>query len=211
MDQVRTGRFIAARRKEKGLTQKQLAEKLGISDKTVSEWECGNGFPEISLLLPLCDELGITVNDLLSAELVPGEAYQEKAENNMVEMIKEREENRRHYMLLFALGGVSLISFLTLLFVACLPTGAVSLTLRLVILLIAFVIFAVGLLAVIEGQRKIGYYRCAGCSETFVPTFWAHAFGLNIVSKRLLKCPYCGKRSFCKKVMSKKPAGQEGD
>ena len=110
----------------------------------------------------------------------------------MVEMIKEREENRRHYMLLFALGGVSLISFLTLLFVACLPTGAVSLTLRLVILLIAFVIFAVGLLAVIEGQRKIGYYRCAGCSETFVPTFWAHAFGLNIVSKRLLKCPYCG-------------------
>ena len=90
MDQVRTGRFIAARRKEKGLTQKQLAEKLGISDKTVSKWECGNGFPEISLLLPLCDELGITVNDLLSAELVPGEAYQEKAENNMVEMIKER-------------------------------------------------------------------------------------------------------------------------
>ena len=65
MDQVRTGRFIAVRRKEKGLTQKQLAEKLGISDKTVSKWECGNGFPEISLLLPLCDELGITVNDLL--------------------------------------------------------------------------------------------------------------------------------------------------
>ena len=77
--------------------------------------------------------------------------------------------------------------------------------------LLLIVIFAVGLLAVIEGQRKIGYYRCAGCSETFVPTFWAHAFGLNIVSKRLLKCPYCGKRSFCKKVMSKKPAGQEGD
>ena len=144
MDQVRTGRFIAVRRKEKGLTQKQLAEKLGISDKTVSKWECGNGFPEISLLLPLCDELGITVNDLLSAELVPGEAYQEKAENNMVDMIKEREENRRHYMLLSALGGVSLLSFLTLLFVACLPTGAISLTLRFIILAIAFLIFAVG-------------------------------------------------------------------
>ena len=211
MDQVRTGRFIAARRKEKGLTQKQLAEKLGISDKTVSKWECGNGFPEVSLLLPLCDELGITVNDLLSAELVPGEAYQEKAENNMVDMIKEREENRRHYMLLFALGGVSLLSFLTLLFVACLPTGAISLTLRFIILAIAFVIFAVGLLAVIEGQRKIGYYQCARCSGTFVPTFWAHTFGLNVISKRLLKCPHCGTRSFCKKVMSREPAGQEGD
>ena len=203
MDQVRTGRFIAARRKEKGLTQKQLAEKLGISDKTVSKWECGNGFPEISLLLPLCDELGITVNDLLSAELVPGEAYQEKAENNMVEMIKEREENRRHYMLLFALGGVSLISFLTLLFVVCLPTGAVSLTLRLVILLIAFVIFAVGLLAVIEGQRKIGYYQCEKCGETFVPGFRTHLIGFNMVSRRFMKCPCCQKRAWCRKVMEK--------
>ena len=203
MDQVRTGRFIAARRKEKGLTQKQLAEKLGISDKTVSKWECGNGFPEVSLLLPLCDELGITVNDLLSAELVPGEAYQEKAENNMVDMIKEREENRRHYMLLFALGGVSLLSFLTLLFVACLPTGAISLTLRFIILAIAFLIFAVGLLAVIEGQRKIGYYQCAKCGEAFVPKFWAHMSGFNMISKRHLKCPHCGEKSWCRKVMGR--------
>ena len=87
MDQVRIGRFIAEERKKKGWTQKQLAEKLNISDKTVSKWECGNGFPEVSLLLPLCDELGITVNDLLSGEVVSWKDYQKKAENNMVEMI----------------------------------------------------------------------------------------------------------------------------
>ena len=85
MDQVRSGRFIAEERKKKGYTQKQLAEKLNISDKTISKWECGNGFPEVSLLLPLCEELGITVNDLLSGELVSGEDYQKKAEDNMVE------------------------------------------------------------------------------------------------------------------------------
>ena len=59
MDQIRSGRFIAEERKKKGYTQKQLAEKLNISDKTISKWECGNGFPEVSLLLPLCEELGI--------------------------------------------------------------------------------------------------------------------------------------------------------
>ena len=78
MDQVRIGRFIAGERKKKGWTQKQLAEKLNISDKTVSKWECGNGFPEVSLLLPLCDELGVTVNDLLSGEVVSVEDYLKK-------------------------------------------------------------------------------------------------------------------------------------
>ena len=70
MDQIRIGRFIAQCRKTGGLTQRQLADGLGISDKTVSKWECGNGLPEVSLMLPLCEALGITVNDLLSGERV---------------------------------------------------------------------------------------------------------------------------------------------
>ena len=94
MDQISIGRFIAAERKRKGCTQKQLAEKLNISDKTVSKWECGKGFPEVSLLLPLCKELDITVNELLSGARVSEEEYQKKAEENMVNMIKEREENK---------------------------------------------------------------------------------------------------------------------
>ena len=57
MDQVKIGKFISDERKAKGYTQKQLSELLGISDKTISKWECGNGFPEASLLLPLCNEL----------------------------------------------------------------------------------------------------------------------------------------------------------
>ena len=57
MDQIKIGRFIADERKRKGYTQKQLSEKLEISDKTISKWERGNGFPEVSLLLPLCNEL----------------------------------------------------------------------------------------------------------------------------------------------------------
>ena len=70
MDQIKIGGFIAEERKRKGYTQKILSEKLGISDKTISKWERGNGFPEVSLLIPLCSELDITVNELLSGERV---------------------------------------------------------------------------------------------------------------------------------------------
>lgn len=203
MDQVRIGRFIAEERKKKGWTQKQLAEKLNISDKTVSKWECGNGFPEVSLLLPLCDELGITVNDLLSGEVVSGEDYQKKAENNMIDMIQEKEANRKQFRLTLTLGAVSLISFITLLIVVCLYTDVITLPVKIVLISVACTVFAVGILTVIAGQQKIGYYRCAKCGETFVPKFLAYMSGVNFISKRYMKCPCCGKKAWCQKVMGK--------
>ena len=203
MDQIRSGRLIAEERKKKGYTQRQLAEKLNISDKTISKWECGNGFPEVSLLLPLCDELGITVNDLLSGEIVPREDYQKKAENNMVEMIREREANKKQFTLTLLLGGVSLAAFLTLLIVVCVYTDVIPLTVKLILLAIACVIFTVGVTAVMEGQRKIGYYQCEKCGETFVPGFRTHLLGFNMVSRRFMTCPCCQKRAWCRKVMEK--------
>ena len=203
MDQIRSSRLIAEERKKKGYTQRQLAEKLNISDKTISKWECGNGFPEVSLLLPLCDELGITVNDLLSGEIVPREDYQKKAENNMVEMIREREANKKQFTLTLLLGGVSLAAFLTLLIVVCVYTDVIPLTVKLILLAIACVIFTVGVTAVMEGQRKIGYYQCEKCGETFVPGFRTHLLGFNMVSRRFMKCPCCQKRAWCRKVMEK--------
>ena len=203
MDQIRSGRLIAEERKKKGYTQRQLAEKLNISDKTISKWECGNGFPEVSLLLPLCDELGITVNDLLSGEIVPREDYQKKAENKMVEMIREREANKKQFTLTLLLGGVSLAAFLTLLIVVCVYTDVIPLTVKLILLAIACVIFTVGVTAVMEGQRKIGYYQCEKCGETFVPGFRTHVLGFNMVSRRFMKCPCCQKRAWCRKVMEK--------
>ena len=95
MDQIKIGKFIADERKRKGYTQKQLSEKLEISDKTISKWERGNGFPEVSLLLPLCKELEITVNELLSGERVSEEDYLKKAEENMVNLVKEAQESKK--------------------------------------------------------------------------------------------------------------------
>ena len=155
------------------------------------------------MLLPLCDELGITVNDLLSGEIVPREDYQKKAENNMVEMIREREANKKQFTLTLLLGGVSLAAFLTLLIVVCVYTDVIPLTVKLILLAIACVIFTVGVTAVMEGQRKIGYYQCEKCGETFVPGFRTHLLGFNMVSRRFMKCPCCQKRAWCRKVMEK--------
>ena len=90
MDQVKIGRFIAEQRKARQLTQRQLAGELDISDKTISKWETGKGLPEISLMLPLCQALHITVNDLLSGEKVQPADYQKKAEENMMDLRKTK-------------------------------------------------------------------------------------------------------------------------
>ena len=99
MDQIKTGKFIADERKKKGYTQRQLAEQLGISDKTISKWARGNGFPEISLLVPLCNELDLSVNELLTGERISETEYREKAEENMVNLVKEAQESKKKIIL----------------------------------------------------------------------------------------------------------------
>lgn len=114
MDQVKIGRFITEQRKQKNYTQRQLADILEISDKTVSKWECGNGFPEVSLLLPLCKELEISVNELLSGERLSEVDYKQKAEENMVNFIQEKEANKKRMQLTILIGIIATISFITL-------------------------------------------------------------------------------------------------
>ncbi len=94
MDQFKSGKFIAELRKSHGMTQLQLAEKLGVSDKTVSRWECGKGMPELSILMPLCEILEINVNELLSGESLTQESYSQKAEENMLNLIQTTAVNK---------------------------------------------------------------------------------------------------------------------
>ncbi len=108
MDQEKSGRFIAEKRKAKNLTQQELADLLGISNKTVSRWECGYGMPEVGLMLPLCDALDISVNELLSGENLDN-AYKEKAEENLIGLIKENEHSRLSSRKLFLWQAFSLI------------------------------------------------------------------------------------------------------
>ena len=89
MDTEKISKFISTIRTKIGLTQKELADKIGVSDKTISKWETGKSLPDISYYEPLCDALNIKVNELLSGEYLNDDIYLEKAENNFVEIIRE--------------------------------------------------------------------------------------------------------------------------
>ena len=203
MDQIVIGKFIASERKRKGYTQRQLADILQISDKTISKWERGNGFPEVSLLLPLCNELDITVNELLSGERVSEADYQKKAEENMMSMIKEREENKKKVILTTITGLIATVAFITLILVVCVYTEVMALPVKIVLVCIACGIFVPGLIVAMEGDRTIGYYKCKACGELFIPTFGEYTLGMHILTTRYLRCPKCGKVTWCKKVLSK--------
>lgn len=211
MNQVEIGKFIAEERKHRKYTQRQLAEILGISDKTISKWECGNGFPEVSLLLPLCEELEINVNELLSGKRLSEVDYKKKAEENMVDFIKEKEENRKKIWLSALTGIIATISFITLSLVVCMYTDVISLPVKTILMAIACVIFITGVYVAMQGERTVGYYKCQRCGEIFIPSFRSYMMAMHIITTRKMKCPRCGEKSWCRKVLSREqepPAGK---
>ncbi len=107
MEQVKVGKFIATMRKQLNLTQNELAELIGISSKTVSKWECGNGMPELSLMLPLCKILKINLNELFSGEKLTDANYKKKAEENIMKLIEDSEKNKENIVGGRALGKVA--------------------------------------------------------------------------------------------------------
>jgi len=97
MEPQKIGRFIHEIRMEMGMTQKELANKIGVSDKTISKWETGRGIPDTAIMSELCQVLGITINELLSGERLSVDNYSGKAEENMVNLLKDTEtQNEKH-------------------------------------------------------------------------------------------------------------------
>jgi len=200
MDQIQIGRFIASRRKERGLTQRQLADLMGISDKTVSKWECGNGLPEVSLMLPLCQALEINVNELLSGQILTDTNYKSKAEENMMELMKEREENKKKMVLSVAVAALTILSGLTIVLTAGIFPMAVWT--RVLLIGIACIVIAGGIGVTCALDMSAGTFECGNCGTRFVPTSGAYIAGLHTLTARKLKCPHCGKTTYCKKRLT---------
>ena len=114
MNQEKIGKFISKCRKNKNLTQQELAEKLGVSDRTVGNWENGRNMPDLSLFKTLCDELDISINDLMSGERIKKEQYQEKLEENIVNLTVGNKKNFNKKLKIFS----SLLAFLLIIFIA---------------------------------------------------------------------------------------------
>ena len=202
MDQLKIGKFIASCRKEQGMTQAILAEKLGISDRAVSKWETGKSLPDSGIMLELCDLLNINVNELLSGEKIMAESYDKRAEENLLALKKELEEkNRQMLKTECMITCPAVIAGLIMVFVA----SFVEMPVWLKIALIAFalvMIFVVAFIAV-GIEQKAGYYECRHCRNRYVPTYWQVNLAIHTGRTRYMKCPECGKRSWQKKVLTK--------
>lgn len=93
MDLVKIGKFIAELRKQQGLTQEQLGEKVGVTNKTVSRWETGVYLPPADALLALSETFGVTINEILSGKRLSDTEYKQAAEENLTQTIKESSFN----------------------------------------------------------------------------------------------------------------------
>lgn len=202
MDQVKIGKFIAQRRKSVNLTQSQLAEMLQITDRAVSKWETGKSLPDSSIMLELCEILNITVNDLLSGEVVRMDQYNEELEKKLLEMIKQKEESDKRLLTMeWVIGGLALIILFVPIFIsayATLPEWQ-----RVLIMFSGFPPAIVGFALAMKVEQVAGYYACKHCGHRYVPELKAMYRAPHMGRTRWMKCPECGQKSWQKKVLSK--------
>ena len=202
MDQVKIGKFIAECRKKENLTQMQLAEKLNITDRAVSKWETGKSMPDSSIMLKLCDILKISVNDLLCGEVVAMDNYNRELENNLLEMVKQKQDADKRLLRMASLAGVMagiplVVGIVIGLFVPMEEWKQV------VIVLSGMIPLLVAIPFLLRVEQVAGFYECQHCHHQYVPEYKSVFVAPHMGRTRYMKCPECGKRSWQKKVLGK--------
>lgn len=202
MDQIKIGKFIQERRKEKRLTQSELAEKLDVTDRAVSKWESGNCIPDASNIQELCKILNITINDLFSGCVVDMRDNEKKLEENLLEMIKIKEKRDKELLILEIFIGVivSIIMFLCIMIASFVQMED---WIRIVLIVFGIIPFAIGISYAIRIEQIAGYYECSNCNYKYIPTYKSVLFSMHVNRTRKMKCPNCNKKSWHKKVISK--------
>ena len=202
MDQIKIGKFIQERRKEKRLTQSELAEKLDVTDRAVSKWENGNCIPDASNIQELCKILNITINALFSGCVVDMRDNEKKLEENLLEMIKIKEKRDKELLILEIFIGVivSIIMFLCIMIASFVQMED---WIRIVLIVFGIIPFAIGISYAIRIEQIAGYYECSNCNYKYIPTYKSVLFSMHVNRTRKMKCPNCNKKSWHKKVISK--------
>lgn len=202
MDQIKIGKFINQCRKEKKLTQTELAEKLNITDRAISKWENGICLPDSGTMLALCEILNITINDLFSGEKVDMNDYYKKAEQNLLAMQKLKEEaDKRLLRTETIITSLTLFIYITLVMIVIFNDLSEKLSALILIPLTIFV-FMICLLA-LRIEQQAGYYECQKCHHKYIPTYSSVFLAAHINRTRYMKCPQCHQRSWQRKVINK--------
>ena len=202
MDQLKIGKFIADCRKRKNLTQMQLAEKLGITDKAVSKWERGVAMPDTSIILELCDILCISVNELLCGEKINMENDNQKTEQLLLDMAKELEKkNKTVWKSMWVIMIISMTALFSGILIAAflIPEGVW----QLLTIIGICIVFLIPCFYALKLEVSVGAYKCKNCGHEIVPTYKEAMNAMHMGFTRYLKCPKCNKRTWCKKVLKK--------
>lgn len=195
MNLNKTGKFIALIRKEKGLTQRELAEKLNLSEKTISKWERGVGFPDISLILPLCKCLEIDANELMTGERLQDKQYRINAENNLLKLM-DKTRPKLKYTISTISAIVTILITLGLILLAGFVIEEVWIKILVCVMSVLLVVSNIALILLVAVNTEV--YECCHCGEKFVLTMREYLMGAHTMKKRYLRCPYCHKKGWNK-------------
>lgn len=202
MDQIKIGKFIQQKRKENNITQSELSEKLGITDRAISKWENGNCMPDAAIMKDLCNILDITINDLFSGEVVDMKENEKKLEENLLAMTKLKEEKDKKLLDLEIMMSVpAVLVSLALIYIASFANMDDYVRIILIVLGV-ILIFSVCFIA-IKIEQVAGYYECDNCNHKYIPTYSQVLWAPHVNRTRYMKCPKCNKRSWNKKRVSK--------
>ena len=202
MDLIKIGKFIANCRKEKNITQEQLAEKLYITDRAVSKWERGLSLPDAAKMLDLCNILDISVNELLNGEKIDMKDLNKKTEELLLELAQQEEmKNKKIITTMWVLLFTTIISYIVIVLIS-IKAFEEGFTLGTIIVVSTFICVAVAFYA-LKLEVDAGYYECKKCHHRHIPSFFTVMWAPHMMTTRYLKCPKCGKKSWSKKVMTK--------
>lgn len=200
MNLIKIGKFIADCRKEKEITQEQLAEKLYITDRAVSKWERGLSLPDADKMLELCNILGINVNELLNGERIMKDDYKKKTEELLIELTKKEEEkNKKIIANIWVLIITASIFYATIIILGALTLGeGVPFCIITVVSTMIFVCISFYALKI---EVDTGYYECRKCHHKFKPSYLVALITPHAHTIRYLKCPQCGEKTMTKKKL----------
>lgn len=200
MDMQKIGNFLAELRKRKNLTQDELGEQIGVTNKTVSRWENGNYLPPVEILQMLSKFYEVSINELLSGERLNAEHYKENAEEYIVvDLIEKSNEAKKKLTVSFVVAVISILSGVAVILLGALLAAPVWL--RIGCIVFSLIIIALGIGVCCALTVDAGVYECPSCGEKFVPTMKDFICGAHTFTKRKLQCPKCGKKSYCKKKL----------
>lgn len=200
MDMKKTGKFIAECRKSLNLTQSNLAEHFGISDRAVSKWETGKCLPDAGIMVELCSLLKISVNELLQGEKITMEKYEKKADETIVELSKINEITSKRLLnseIIITVLLVGMLAAADIITEKIFPSYFLLVHITGILIILAFAFYAIRI------ETDTGYYKCKKCGTVFTPAYNQVLMAPHLGWTRKMNCPGCGKKTWNRKVFRK--------